>query len=172
MASVSDSKLEVGGVCDARPRRERLRCYVLWHTWSQTLRTDAERESALLKLNRHIYRLAVSALVATGACTPTPAPVSQSMRDPSNPSAPEGVAPTIAPSTASTAAPADSVSSMVHDHDGGHAGHGAAQPSASASTGSAKPAQSVSYVCPMHPEVTSSSPGLCPKCNMKLVPKK
>jgi hypothetical protein len=26
------------------------------------------------------------------------------------------------------------------------------------------------YVCPMHPEVTSSAPGLCPKCNMKLVP--
>jgi multidrug efflux pump subunit AcrA (membrane-fusion protein) len=28
------------------------------------------------------------------------------------------------------------------------------------------------YTCPMHPEVTSSSPGLCPKCNMKLVLKK
>ena len=24
------------------------------------------------------------------------------------------------------------------------------------------------YVCPMHPEVTSDQPGLCPKCNMKL----
>lgn len=30
----------------------------------------------------------------------------------------------------------------------------------------------VVYVCPMHPEVTSTTPGsLCPKCNMKLVPK-
>jgi len=28
------------------------------------------------------------------------------------------------------------------------------------------------YVCPMHPEVTSTAPGVCPKCNMKLVPKK
>jgi hypothetical protein len=27
------------------------------------------------------------------------------------------------------------------------------------------------YVCPMHPEVTSPTPGTCPKCNMKLVVK-
>ena len=25
------------------------------------------------------------------------------------------------------------------------------------------------YTCPMHPDVTSSEPGLCPKCNMNLV---
>jgi len=28
------------------------------------------------------------------------------------------------------------------------------------------------YTCPMHPEVVSKEPGRCPKCNMKLVPKK
>jgi FtsP/CotA-like multicopper oxidase with cupredoxin domain len=28
----------------------------------------------------------------------------------------------------------------------------------------------VSYVCPMHPEVTSAEPGTCPKCGMRLVP--
>ena len=28
---------------------------------------------------------------------------------------------------------------------------------------------SISYVCPMHPEVTSSEPGTCPECGMKLV---
>ena len=28
---------------------------------------------------------------------------------------------------------------------------------------------SASYVCPMHPEVTSSEPGTCPKCGMKLM---
>ena len=27
-----------------------------------------------------------------------------------------------------------------------------------------------SYVCPMHPEVTSTEPGTCPQCGMKLVP--
>lgn len=27
-----------------------------------------------------------------------------------------------------------------------------------------------SYVCPMHPDVTSTEPGACPKCGMKLVP--
>jgi FtsP/CotA-like multicopper oxidase with cupredoxin domain len=27
-----------------------------------------------------------------------------------------------------------------------------------------------SYVCPMHPEITSTEPGTCPKCGMKLVP--
>jgi hypothetical protein len=37
-----------------------------------------------------------------------------------------------------------------------------------------KPAttQSALHVCPMHPEVTSNQPGICPKCKMKLVPKR
>jgi FtsP/CotA-like multicopper oxidase with cupredoxin domain len=26
------------------------------------------------------------------------------------------------------------------------------------------------YVCPMHPDVTSTEPGACPKCGMKLIP--
>jgi FtsP/CotA-like multicopper oxidase with cupredoxin domain len=34
--------------------------------------------------------------------------------------------------------------------------------------GEAQPASS--YACPMHPEVTSTSPGTCPRCGMKLVP--
>jgi FtsP/CotA-like multicopper oxidase with cupredoxin domain len=31
-------------------------------------------------------------------------------------------------------------------------------------------ADAESYVCPMHPEVTSTEPGTCPKCGMNLVP--
>ena len=31
-------------------------------------------------------------------------------------------------------------------------------------------APATAYACPMHPEVTSSEPGTCPKCGMKLVP--
>jgi len=33
----------------------------------------------------------------------------------------------------------------------------------------AEPHQHAVYACPMHPEVTSSSPGTCPKCGMALV---
>jgi FtsP/CotA-like multicopper oxidase with cupredoxin domain len=32
-------------------------------------------------------------------------------------------------------------------------------------------APATSYACPMHPDVTSSEPGTCPKCGMQLLPK-
>jgi len=33
-------------------------------------------------------------------------------------------------------------------------------------------AEGIRYTCPMHPEIDASKPGACPKCGMKLVPKK
>jgi hypothetical protein len=81
-------------------------------------------------------------LFAAIACAPAPMPVSHSSSDPSSPQAPEG---------ASRPAPA-------HTH-----AHQASEPG---------DAGAVVYVCPMHPEVTSSRPETCPKCNMKLVPRK
>jgi hypothetical protein len=84
------------------------------------------------------------------ACSPGPAPVSSSPRDPSNPAAPEGSPP---PPMASAQQP------PAEDHS--HHGHAAAGD-----------AGAVVYKCPMHPEVVSSTPGSCPKCGMHLVPKK
>jgi heavy metal-binding protein len=54
--------------------------------------------------------------------------------------------------------------------DAGHEGHApAAQP---AQTPNDEPRQQTTiYTCPMHPEVTSSKPGTCPKCGMTLVRK-
>jgi hypothetical protein len=90
------------------------------------------------------------------ACSPAPVPISQSKRDPSSPSAPEGAPPP--PIATTTSAPA------AAGHEG-HSGHGREAPAP-------KEGQTV-YVCPMHPEVTSTQPGgVCPKCNMKLVPKR
>ena len=48
------------------------------------------------------------------------------------------------------------------DH-GGHGSNPASPPPSEAA---------VMYVCPMHPEVTSTRPGTCPKCTMALVKKK
>jgi hypothetical protein len=40
-------------------------------------------------------------------------------------------------------------------------------------TGKPEPVQAITdiYTCPMHPEVTSTAPGTCPKCGMTLVKK-
>ncbi len=47
----------------------------------------------------------------------------------------------------------------------------AAKEAAHAATADSTSRASRVYVCPMHPEVTSASPGKCPKCGMELVEK-
>lgn len=112
--------------------------------------------------------LAAAFVPFLGACSPAPMPISRSSTDPSSPSAPEGVSPLIALAPVPRPVPP---AGGGHDHHAGHADH--ADHAAPSAAGDAAGAGEVVYVCPMHPEVTSTSPGsLCPKCNMKLVPKK
>jgi len=70
-----------------------------------------------------------------------------SAKDPSSPHAPEG-----RPSLAAPVAPTPS--------DAGHS-----------HASNASDAGPLVYACPMHPEVTATQPGTCPKCLMKLVPR-
>lgn len=123
--------------------------------WSRT---------ALLKLG-----LGVALLPVLGACSPAPMPISRSSNDPSSPSAPAGISPLLA-TALSVPVPAAPAAKGHEHHD--HEAHAAP---ALHDHGSATDAgaDGVVYVCPMHPEVTSTKAGeLCPKCNMKLVPKK
>jgi len=56
---------------------------------------------------------------------------------------------------------------------GEHDGHGTPSPPADPHAGhdTASSTEQAVYTCPMHPEVTSATPGTCPKCGMQLVKK-
>jgi hypothetical protein len=97
---------------------------------------------------------AASSPAALSAAEARPADVAQSLReDPPLPGTTTGGWKGLE----SDAEPA----AQAHDHaaSGTHE-HGA----------SGSPA--VVYTCPMHPEVTSDKPGVCPKCGMKLEPRR
>ena len=113
---------------------------------------------------------ALSAIALVGACSPGPMPVSQSLRDPSSPAAPEGTTPVVASAAAPGPSSSDAHGHAHHAHGNHAAGH--AHHAESAAAGAEGDPQGTVYVCPMDPEVVSNAPGLCPKCNMKLVPKK
>ncbi|GEM_PF-765494 len=110
------------------------------------------------------------------ACSPAPMPISRSSTDPSSPNAPEGVTPEV--TTPPLAAPAARDShAHHHHHHHHHHEHGApadgqGSEAHDAKAGAEDGGAPIVHVCPMHPEVTSNGPGICPKCNMKLVPKK
>lgn len=95
------------------------------------------------------------------ACSVGPSPVSRASNDPSNPAAAEG-------SAELRVAAAEVPAAGSADEHAGHAGHAGHADARHGDGGTAE----VVYECPMHPEVTAKAPGLCPKCNMKLVPKK
>ncbi len=122
-------------------------------------------------MNFRILGLIVPLGLNAAACSPGPMPVSQSPKDPSNPAAEEGAPPLSL--LASTTQPnlSQRSSDGVSEHMGHHHEHSNSQNQQVAASADGGPG-TVVYVCPMHPEVTSSSPGRCPKCGMDLVPKK
>ena len=117
----------------------------------------------------------VLALAPACATEPPPKPV---RLDPANPNAPEGqplqltslagTAPTEAtPTTPAPAPPSPAQAASAAGSESAHHHHGKDGPAPS----TAEPAAATTYVCPMHPDVTSTKPGKCPKCGMTLVRK-
>ena len=126
--------------------------------------------------------LAVPLAVAGCAASPPPNPAA-SLTHPANPDAAE--APLPPPSQVLTAAPPsesvppadNSATPMGHTgHDmGAMGGMGHDMAGMTHTMPTSQPATSqpaALYTCVMHPEVVSNRPGKCPKCGMKLVPKK
>jgi hypothetical protein len=107
-------------------------------------------------------RVAIILLLLGAGCASQPAPRPVAL-DPSNPAAQEAPSPKLTPLVARSTAPAAPAApeapkkeaEPAHDHTGDDT----------------KAKAKVTYVCPMHPEITSPEPGKCPKCGMKLVPK-
>ena len=58
-----------------------------------------------------------------------------------------------------------------HGDHADHADHATHQHPPQTSPAEKAPADAA-YTCPMHPEIVENKPGKCPKCGMKLVPKK
>jgi len=124
---------------------------------------------------------AMGSLVAlpSVACGGSPPPRSAAL-DPSNANGPESAP--LSVSLLATDAVASSEGESAHRETGGeeHAKHNHAAAHEHATHGSSPAPQEKAdgsenvavYTCPMHPEVKSSGPGRCPKCGMKLVPKK
>lgn len=120
-----------------------------------------------MKLGRIARSVVLGMALPLAACSLAPAPVSASPNDPSNPHAAEGSTPAVP--TAQARNEEHHHADDAHAH-GAHA-HDAESASTAGSTGDTGDA-AATYACPMHPEVTSSTPGVCPKCNMRLVPAK
>jgi len=101
-------------------------------------------------------RLAAALIAsAVGGCAARPFEYSISAAHPAAPDAPAGALHRDSPRWISG-------ETSEANHDGAATDHDHADGDAPGDAG---------YACPMHPEVTSSGPGRCPKCNMPLEPR-
>jgi Cu+-exporting ATPase len=125
--------------------------------------------------------------IPLAACAGGATLVRLASEDPSNPAAPEGLAaPPSEALTGNAPPPPSSIGDGPvpegedEDHAHGHpphaatepAGHHAARPAEGHVHAAAATATPTVYSCPMHPEVTQAEPGRCPRCKMKLTPRK
>jgi hypothetical protein len=128
-------------------------------------------------MSRTLLRLLPVLLVGC-ASAPPPRPAAI---DPANPTAPEAP-PAVVSALAASPPPAEPAEAPArpaaepHQHQPAAEAQPAAEPHqhqhGGAASGAKAGPEKVSYTCPMHPEVISSAPGRCPKCGMKLVPRK
>lgn len=125
-------------------------------------------------------RLFIAFALSLGGCVSSAPPQALPPNHPANPDAPEAAL--AAPSQTLAAAQPSSMPStdesmpamagMQHD---GMQGMSHDMPGMTHAKPSSQPTSTQAatvYTCKMHPEIISDKPGKCPKCNMKLVPKK
>ncbi len=99
------------------------------------------------------------AAVLLASCASVPVPATRSTESPAHAAAPEAATPPAVPGLSGETR--DLARPPVPGQVKGHAAHGTPE--------TARAPHAAAYVCPMHPQVTSEKPGVCPICGMTLV---